>query len=162
MAAFSSSSSSSSYSYSYSYSSRSSSSSSSSSQASTRTVTMPVDAFDRFVGFAPRKAITQNSFMKVAQVIMMGSSSSDEDIIEAFHILDADGSGQLDLGELAKVIPAIIPGTDLQTLGQTIQQYDANFDNQISLQEFINLVKGGLAQNIVFRDVLTIEYATIS
>jgi hypothetical protein len=144
-------SSSSSYSYSY---------TSSSGQASTRAVSLPTDAFDRFMAFTPRRAISQDGFMKVAQVIMMGSNSSDEDIREAFDILDADGQGQLDVSELAKVIPAIVPGTTLETLGQLIRRYDNNFDNQLNLKEFTRLIKGGLGRDLVFRDLVMIEYHT--
>jgi hypothetical protein len=143
--------SSSSYSYSY---------TSSSGQASTRVVSLPTDAFDRFLAFTPQRAISQNGFMKVSEVIMMGSNSSDEDIREAFNILDADGSGQLDVSELAKIIPAILPGTTLETLGQMIRRYDNNFDNQVNLKEFTSLIKGGLGRDLVFRDLVMIEYHT--
>lgn len=138
------------YEYSYNYTS-------SSGQSSTRAVSLPTDAFDRFMTFTPQRAISQNGFMKVAQVIMMGSNSSDEDIREAFDILDADGSGHLDVSEFAKIIPAILPGTTLETLGQMIRRNDNNFDNQINLKEFTSIIKGGLARDLVFRDLVMIE-----
>jgi Ca2+-binding EF-hand superfamily protein len=144
-------SSSSSYSYSY---------TSSSGQVSTRAVSLPTDAFDRFMAFTPQRAISQDGFMKVAQVIMMGSNSSDEDIREAFHILDADGSGHLDVSEFAKIIPAILPGSTVETLGEMIRRYDKNFDNQINLKEFTSIIKGGLGRDLVFRDLVMIEYHT--
>ncbi|CAF1281538.1 unnamed protein product [Rotaria sordida] len=96
--------------------------------------------------------------MKVANVIMLGPDSSDDEIREAFHIIDADGSGQIDVNELAKVIPAIIPDATLDTLPQRIRRYDKNYDNQLNLNEFTRLVKGGIGRDIVYRDVLTIEH----
>jgi len=138
------------YEYSYNYTS-------SSGQVDTRTVSLPTDAFDRFLTFKPQQAISHNGFMKVAQVIMMGSNSSDEDINEAFAILDADGSGQLNVSELAKVIPAIMPGTTLASLGQMIRRYDRNCDNQLNLNEFTRIIKGGLGRDLVFQDILMIE-----
>ncbi|CAF3628752.1 unnamed protein product [Rotaria sp. Silwood1] len=89
---------------------------------------------------------------------MMGSDSTDDEIGEAFNILDADGSGQLDVNELAKVIPAIMPDTSLDTLPTMIRRYDKNYDNQLNLNEFTRLIRGGIGRDIVYRDVLMIEH----
>ncbi|CAF2640817.1 unnamed protein product [Rotaria sp. Silwood2] len=88
----------------------------------------------------------------------MGPDSTADEIREAFHILDADGSGQLDVNELAKVIPAIMPSATLDTLPTMIRRYDKNYDNQLNLNEFTRLVRGGIGRDIVYRDVIMIEY----
>ncbi|CAF4084189.1 unnamed protein product [Rotaria sordida] len=88
----------------------------------------------------------------------MGPDSTDDEIHEAFTILDADNSGQLDVNELAKVIPAIMPDTTLDTLHTMIRRYDKNYDNQLNLNEFTRLIKGGIGRDVVYRDVLMTEY----
>ncbi|CAM2728794.1 unnamed protein product [Rotaria socialis] len=125
-------------------------------QVDNRTVSLPTDCFDRFISYAPRQTISQQNFMKVVQAIMMGSNATDCDIREAFSILDTDRSGTLDVSELAKVIPAIMPGTTSNTLYTMIRRYDKNGDNTLNLNEFIRLVKGDLGRDIVYRDVLMI------
>ncbi|CAM4750364.1 unnamed protein product [Rotaria magnacalcarata] len=137
------------YKYQYSYTLQSG-------QVDTRSISLPTDCFDRFISYAPRHTISQQSFMKVVQTIMMGSNATDRDIHEAFSILDTDGSGTLDVSELAKVIPAIMPGTTSNTLYTMIRRYDKNSDNALNLNEFTRLVKGDLGRDLVYRDVLII------
>ncbi|CAF2640840.1 unnamed protein product [Rotaria sp. Silwood2] len=88
---------------------------------------------------------------------MLGPDSSDDDIREAFHMIDADGSGQIDVYELAKVIPAILPDATLDTLPTIIRRYDKNYDNQLNLREFTQLIRGGIGRDIVYRDIYTIQ-----
>ncbi|CAF1086780.1 unnamed protein product [Rotaria magnacalcarata] len=137
------------YEYQYSYTTQSG-------QVDNRSVSLPTDCFDRFISYAPRQAITQQSFMKVVQTIMMGSKATDRDIREAFSILDTDGSNTLDVRELAKVIPAIMPGTTSNTLSTMIRRYDKNGDNTLNLSEFTRLIKGDLGRDLVYRDVIMI------
>ncbi|CAM4836274.1 unnamed protein product, partial [Rotaria magnacalcarata] len=127
-------------------------------QAGTRSVSLPKDCFDRFISFAPQRAISQQNFMKVVQVIMMGSKATDSDIRQAFTILDADGSGTLDMKELSKVIPAIMPGATCDTLPTMIRRYDKNCDNILNLNEFTGLVKGNLGRDVVCTDVHMIQW----
>ncbi|CAF3294190.1 unnamed protein product [Rotaria socialis] len=139
------------YEYQYSYTSQSG-------QVGTRSVSLPTDCFNRFISCAPRHAISQQNFMKVVQVIMMGSKASDSDIRQAFAILDADGSGTLDTAELAKVIPAIMPGATCDTLPTMIRRYDTNCDKVLNLNEFTSLVKGNLGRDVVCTDVHMIQW----
>ncbi|CAF1458659.1 unnamed protein product, partial [Rotaria sordida] len=44
---------------------------------------------------------------------MLGPDSTYDDIREAFMIIDADHSGEIDFQELAMVIPAIVPSASL-------------------------------------------------
>jgi len=126
-------------------------------QVDTRSVSLPRDCFDRFISYEPEHEISQQDFMKVVKVIMMGSDATDDDIHEAFAILDADGSGHLDVSELAKVIPAIMPDTTFNTLCIMVRRYDKNWDNELNLNEFTRLIKGDLGRDLVYRDVLMIE-----
>lgn len=133
------------YNYSYTYDSG---------EVCNRSVSIPIDCFDRFNTYKPQQAITQQKFMKVVRVIMNGPNSCDAEIREAFNILDADGSGKLSVCELSKVIPAIIPGTTLNTLNTIIRRYDKNGDNQLNLCEFTNLIKRGIGRDVVYRDIM--------
>ncbi|CAF0953083.1 unnamed protein product [Rotaria magnacalcarata] len=150
------SSSSSSYSHSYQYDYQFSFTSQSG-QLDTRSTSLPRDCYDRYSSYEPRCAISEQNFMEVVEVIMMGSNADDCDIHRAFDILDADASGTIDVRELAKVIPAIMPGTTCDTLSSIIRRYDKNCDNKLNVNEFTRLVKGDLGRDLVYRDVLMIE-----
>lgn len=126
--------------------------------ADNRSISLPRDCYDRYTSCVPRCTMSQQNFMKVVQVIMMGSCSTSQKIHEAFYILDADGSGTLDVNELSKVIPAIIPGTTYETLRALIRRYDKNFDNRLNLNEFTRLIMSGLGRDLVYRDIIRIDY----
>lgn len=117
-----------------------------------RSVSLPKDCYNRFQSYKPQQPITQRNFMKVVQIIMNGPNSTDADISEAFQILDADGSGKLSVSELSKVIPAIMPGADFDTLSTIIRRYDKNYDNQLDFNEFSRLVRHGIGRDVVYRD----------
>ena len=88
------------------------------------------------------------SFTKVLRPFMMGKFASD-DIPEAFHTLDKDRSGTIDIGELAIILPAIVPDINPHILLHQVQKVDKNFDYKLNLQEFTDLLNQGIGRDIV-------------
>ena len=123
-------------------------------QVYNRNISLPRDSYARFISYNPHRAITEPQFMKVVGVIMRGAASTDQEIREAFAILDTDNSGQIDVCELGKVTPAIIPGTTIDTVRSLIRRVDSNFDNRLNLTEFARLIRGGFGRDLVYRDIV--------
>lgn len=73
------------------------------------------------------------------------SSQSDREqqeriLLERFQLFDSDGSGQISLEELKACLQAIEPGVTDKKIEAMLQQADTGRDNQISFQEFRDLL----------------------
>jgi Ca2+-binding EF-hand superfamily protein len=73
------------------------------------------------------------------------SSESDREqqeriLLERFHLFDSDGSGQISLEELKACLQAIKPRVTDKEIEAMLQQADTGRDNQISFQEFRDLL----------------------
>jgi Ca2+-binding EF-hand superfamily protein len=73
------------------------------------------------------------------------SSDSDRDqqeriLLERFQLFDSDSSGQISLEELKACLQAIEPGVTDKEIEAMLQQADTGGDNQISFQEFRDLL----------------------
>ncbi|MCZ8129472.1 MAG: EF-hand domain-containing protein [Microcystis sp. LE19-114.1B] len=73
------------------------------------------------------------------------SSDSDRDqqeriLLERFQLFDSDSSGQISLEELKACLQAIEPGVTDKEIEAMLQQADTSRDNQISFQEFRDLL----------------------
>lgn len=61
-------------------------------------------------------------------------------LLERFRLFDSDGSGQISLEELKACLQAIKPGVTDKEIEATLKQADIGCDNQISFQEFRDLL----------------------
>lgn len=94
-----------------------------------------------------KTALSFDDFMTVVRLFLMGEYA-DNDIIEAFRLLDADNSGTIDIAELAVFMPAIVPGSNQYMLLRYFQPADTNKDYKLSLEEFTEFVKKGVIRDL--------------
>ena len=103
--------------------------------------------YERLAAKMNKPTLSFDHFAKVLRPFMMGQHAS-EDIPEAFHLLDADRSGTIDIGELAAFIPVIVPDANPYMLLHHVQKADKNGDLKLNLQEFTTLINQGVGRDI--------------
>ncbi|CAF1384836.1 unnamed protein product [Didymodactylos carnosus] len=94
------------------------------------------------------KTLSFDDFLYVLRPFMMGSYSNDE-INQAFKLLDTDNSGEIDIDELAAFLPIINPQVTKDTLTKYIWHVDENSDQKLSINEFNDLLSRGIGRDIV-------------
>ena len=104
--------------------------------------------YDGLTATTTKTALPFDKFMKVLRPFMMGHHAA-ADIPEAFHLLDTDHSGTIDIGELAAFMPVIVPDGNPHMLLHHVQKVDQNNDYKLNLAEFTALCNRGIGRDIV-------------
>jgi len=103
--------------------------------------------YEKIAATIKKPTLPFDSFVKVLRPFMMGHHAA-ENITEAFHLLDSDHSGTIDIGELAAFMPAIVPDANPYLLLHHVQKADKNCDYKLNLEEFTALIKQGVGRDI--------------
>ena len=105
------------------------------------------DDFDRLAASLKKTALSFDDFTTVVRPFLMGEEAT-KDIPEAFHLLDADQSGTIDITELALFMPVIVPGSNQYMLLRYFQAVDTNKDYKLSFEEFTEFIKKGYVRDL--------------
>jgi Ca2+-binding EF-hand superfamily protein len=95
----------------------------------------------------PRNALPFDTFVIILRPFMMGTYSVEE-IREAFRLLDKNASETIDLDELSAFLPVIHPNMTKDTLLNCIHKVSENVDQEITFDEFKQMVLKGIARDI--------------
>ncbi|CAF2907620.1 unnamed protein product [Rotaria sp. Silwood2] len=90
-----------------------------------------------------------DDYSTVVRVFMMGPHAA-ADIPAAFRILDRDGSGTIDLMELARFASIYSPSATPSKILSYIRRVDRNSDDKLNLAEFTSLIMSGIGHDLVF------------
>lgn len=103
--------------------------------------------FEDIAATNKKMSLSFDDFITVVRPFLMGDQA-DKDIPEAFHLLDADSSGFIDIAELAVFMPAIVPGSNQYMLLRHFQVADTNKDYKLSFEEFTEFIKKGVIRDL--------------
>jgi len=114
-----------------------------------RTITKSLDddTYKELVTASKKPALPWEKFVKVLLAFMVGKT--DNEIREAFEILDADNSKSIDIKELGTFLPALVPDLTDAKLMEHIKKIDKNTDQKMTLAEFSQLIKRGIGMDII-------------
>jgi len=93
-----------------------------------------------------------DEFVTVLRPFIMGFYASG-DLEKAFHTLDRDGSGSIHLDELSSFLPLLNDSVSRDALRNYVRKVDANFDGNMSYDEFRALVLRGIGRDIICNHV---------
>lgn len=110
-------------------------------------VSVKRDEFERIALANKKPWFTFENFTKITRPLLM-APEAEEDIPEAFQLLDLDKSESIDINELAIFMPAIIPGSNEYMMLRYFQPADTNKDNKLSLDEFTAFIKKGVIRDL--------------
>merc|ERR1712241_1574440 len=71
----------------------------------------------------------------------LGSRSFDDEALEAFHVLDKDGSGSISESELRQIMKNIGEELTDEEIREMINEADLDGDGQVSFKEFAAIIK---------------------
>lgn len=103
--------------------------------------------FERLSAELKKTSLSFEDFTIVVRPFFLGEEAT-KNIPEAFHLLDADQSGTIDIAELALFMPAIIPGSNQYMMLRYFQAADKNKDYQLSFEEFTDFIKKGYIRDL--------------
>jgi Ca2+-binding EF-hand superfamily protein len=95
-----------------------------------------------------RSVLPFDSFLRILRPFMMGSYANNE-IHEAFCLLDRNLSNTVDLDEFLAFLPVIDPFITKETLMNHIAKVTNNRDRQMNIDEFHQLILRGIGRDIV-------------
>ncbi|CAF3202260.1 unnamed protein product [Rotaria socialis] len=89
-----------------------------------------------------------DNFIVVLRPFMMGFYQNDE-LEQAFRILDKNNSDSIDVDDLANFLPIINEYATSDTLKNYIKKSDFNFDENLSYDEFRSLILKGIGRDMI-------------
>jgi Ca2+-binding EF-hand superfamily protein len=89
-----------------------------------------------------------DNFVCILRPIMMGTYV-DNELQEAFDLLDKDQSGTIDLDELADFLPIIRSDITKKTLLHYVRKVDSNTDEKLNFHEFTDMILRGIGRDII-------------
>jgi Ca2+-binding EF-hand superfamily protein len=95
-----------------------------------------------------RDVLPFDKFVIVLRPFMMGTYA-DNEIREAFRLLDKNSSNTIDLDELSAFLPVLHPNMTKDTLLNYINKVSKNGDQQVNFDEFNQMVLKGIGRDIV-------------
>ena len=113
-----------------------------------RTIKFTRDEYKRSASQALSKTLSFDDASKVLNAFMKGSLATDDHILEAFNALDQNGSGIINVDELALFTPVIAPNFTRETLKSLISKVDRNHDSKLGYSEFANFIKKDIGRQI--------------
>ncbi|CAF4336175.1 unnamed protein product [Rotaria sordida] len=79
---------------------------------------------------------------------MKGSQATQNEIVQAFHALDTDRSGSINIHELAAFMPVIVPNGTSQMLLNHITKVDKDNNYSLDFNEFTNFIKKDIGRQL--------------
>ncbi|CAF0793952.1 unnamed protein product [Rotaria sordida] len=79
---------------------------------------------------------------------MKGSQATQNEIVRAFHALDTNRSGSINIDELAAFMPVIVPNGTSQMLLNHITKVDKDNNYSLDFSEFTNFIKKGIGRQL--------------
>ena len=105
------------------------------------------EEFEQIAAINKKTKFSFDDFITVLRAFLMGEDGS-KYIPEAFHLLDTDNSGTIDIAELAIFMPAIVPGSNQYMLLRHFQSADTNNDYKLSFEEFTDFINKGVVRDL--------------
>ncbi|CAF1221442.1 unnamed protein product [Rotaria magnacalcarata] len=105
------------------------------------------DEFEHIAAVNKKPWFTFENFTKITRPLLM-ANDAEEDIPEAFQLLDLDKSDKIDINELAVFMPAIVPNSNPYMMLRYFQSADTNSDYGLNLDEFTAFIKKGVIRDL--------------
>ncbi|UJR07293.1 hypothetical protein I4U23_011581 [Adineta vaga] len=95
-----------------------------------------------------RNALSFDNFILVLRPFVMGYYQNDE-LEQAFRVLDKDHSGSINVDELARFLPIINENATTEALKNYIRKVDITNDGDLNYDEFRTLILKGIGRDII-------------
>jgi Ca2+-binding EF-hand superfamily protein len=95
-----------------------------------------------------RNALSFHNFLRVLRPFVMGYYQNDE-LEQAFYVLDRNHSGSIHVNELASFVPIINENATTDLLKNYIRKVDINADGILNYDEFRTLILKGIGRDII-------------
>jgi Ca2+-binding EF-hand superfamily protein len=108
------------------------------------------DEYERMIqsDMSREEKFSFDNFVCILRPIMMGTYVNNE-LQEAFDLLDKDQSGTIDLDELADFLPIIRSDITKKTLLHYVRKVDSNTDEKLNFDEFTDMILRGIGRDII-------------
>jgi Ca2+-binding EF-hand superfamily protein len=116
--------------------------------------TVKRDEYERMVRtfMHGKDKLTFDDFIRILRPIMMGTYANNE-LQEAFELLDRDQSGLIDIDELADFLPILHSDITREKLLNYVGKIDINTDQKLNFDEFTDMILRGIGRDIVCRHI---------